>query len=143
MAKWRVYGRNTKKPNNDDKKGLWAIHWRQVVGRFADESGWDTDYMFHATRKWKFDWCHRVTRVAVEIDGGNRMAAVDEETGRAVAIGRHTQERDYKKLNAATADGWRVFRFTPDMLNRNPIECVSIVAGAVGVKLPRETEWNE
>lgn len=116
---------------------MWSTVWRQVTGRFTDESGWDTDYRFHDKRRWKFDWAHRVTRVAVEIDGGNRMAAVDDD-GNAVAIGGHTQEKDYEKLNAATANGWRVFRFTPAMLTRNPIGCVEQVTQLMGIELPSE-----
>lgn len=137
----RTYRRTQpRRTNNDDLKGMWATVWRQVTGRFVDESGWVTEYRFHQTRRWLFDWAHRPTRVAVEIDGGNTMAAVSDDGQHAIAIGGHTQEKDYHKLNAAAADGWRVFRFTPRMLTRDPIGCVQLVAGVMGIALPPETK---
>ena len=53
----------------------------------------------------------------MEIDGGNTQAVITK-TGRAVAVGRHTQEADYEKLNAAALLRWRVFRFTPAMVKK-------------------------
>jgi very-short-patch-repair endonuclease len=65
-------------------------------------------YAFDPVRKWRFDAAWPAFRVAVEVDGGTW-------TG-----GRHTRgdgyERDCEKLNAATLAGWRVFRFTTEMV---------------------------
>jgi len=47
----------------------------------------------------------------VEIDGGNRMAKIIN--GRAVAIGRHTQDADYEKMNESAILGWRVASLFP------------------------------
>ena len=54
--------------------------------------------------------------IACEVDGGNRMARINKRTGQAFAVGRHTQSDDYSKINRAVACGWRVFRFTPEMI---------------------------
>ncbi len=71
----------------------------------------EQEYRFHPERRWRFDLCWEFPRIAVEIDGGNRMATIGKN-GKAVAIGRHTQDADYEKLNEAGVLGYRVFRFT-------------------------------
>lgn len=72
------------------------------------------EYEFHTDRKWRFDFCWPDQKLAVEIDGGNRVATIIK--GKAVAVGRHTQDADYSKLNAATLAGYQVLRFTPTMV---------------------------
>ena len=60
-------------------------------------------------RHWRFDFAWPDHRIAVEVDGG------------AWSQGRHTRgsgfEEDCRKLNASAALGWRVLRFTSDMLD--------------------------
>lgn len=75
-----------------------------------------TGYRFCDGRKWEFDFALIDHRIAIEIDGGNRMAAINPRTGKPVAVGRHTQSDDYRKLNRAAELGWRVMRFTPEMI---------------------------
>jgi len=119
----------------NDKAELFGVAWRSVVGVIPDDSGWRREHEFAKAdgRKWRFDWAHIPTRVAVEVDGGNRMARI--VNGRAVAVGRHTQDADYEKGNAATAAGWRVFRFSTAMIVRDPDGCAKIVARAMGVRV--------
>ena len=78
------------------------------------------EYQFHETRKWRFDFAHPETLIAVEVDGG-------VWTG-----GRHTRGQGYvndcEKLNAAAAMGWRVFRFPAHRLTLGDAE---MVAGAI------------
>ena len=77
------------------------------------------EYKFYPVRRWRFDFAWPEEKVAVEIEGG---VYID---------GRHTRgegyERDLEKYNAATASGWKVFRFTPGMLKRNPLGCIKQV----------------
>lgn len=76
------------------------------------------EYRFDAVRRWRFDFAWVRQRVAVEIEGG------------AWTQGRHTRGAgfgaDCAKYNAATLAGWRVLRFTGDML-RDPAQCVAQV----------------
>jgi len=71
------------------------------------------EYRFHPPRRWRFDaaWPERL--LAVEIEGG------------AWASGRHVRgtgyEGDCEKYNQAACDGWIVLRYTPQMINRNPL----------------------
>lgn len=66
------------------------------------------EYQFVLTRKWRFDFAWPVQRIAVEVEGGTWQ------------IGRHQRpagfERDCEKYNEAAFLGWRVFRFTKNMI---------------------------
>ncbi len=65
---------------------------------------------------WRFDVAWIGHKVAVEVDGGNRMAGINPRNGTPVAIGRHTLDGDYAKRNTAVLLGWRVLFYTLDML---------------------------
>ncbi len=65
------------------------------------------EYVFHPTRKWRFDFCwpNRINPVALEVDGGIWIA------------GRHSRgaslKKDWEKRNAAAALGWRMIYCEP------------------------------
>lgn len=63
------------------------------------------EYLFHDTRKWRFDWAWPPEMVALEIEGG------------AWTEGRHTQgagfTKDMQKYSEAAALGWRIVRVAP------------------------------
>lgn len=75
------------------------------------------EFRFAPPRRWRFDFAWPEHRVAVEVDGG------------AWTGGRHVHPqgfaRDHEKLNAAVMQGWRVLRFTPQMLDE--VDAVSMV----------------
>ena len=50
---------------------------------------------------------------------------------RNVAVGRHTGSADYVKLNLAVLYGWRVLRFTTEMLKKDPQGCVDVLRRAL------------
>lgn len=64
-------------------------------------------WTFHPDRKWRFDFAF-AWGVAAEVEGGTWVG------------GRHVQgggfQKDCEKYNAATMNGWRVFRFTGEMV---------------------------
>jgi very-short-patch-repair endonuclease len=66
------------------------------------------EYRFHPTRKWRFDFWIPAHQLGVEIEGGTWMA------------GRHNRgsgyAKDLEKYNAATLLGYRVLRFTTQMV---------------------------
>ncbi len=68
----------------------------------------DQEYRFHPFRRWRFDFAWPEDKLAVEIEGGTWVN------------GRHNRpkgfEADCEKYNAATLLGWRVLRFTGDMV---------------------------
>lgn len=72
-----------------------------------------TEFRFHPTRRWRFDYAWPQHRVALEIEGGIW-------TG-----GRHTRGvgfvRDMEKYNTATVMGWKVLRCQPADIRKLPI----------------------
>ena len=65
--------------------------------------GWVAEHKFSPTRRWRFDFCHPVLKIAVEVEG-------------AVWVrGRHTRGsgflKDMEKYNAAVLLGWKVLRY--------------------------------
>jgi very-short-patch-repair endonuclease len=68
----------------------------------------ETEYQFMVRRKFRFDIAWPSRRIAVEVDGGTWSG------------GRHVQGRGYEndciKINAATEQGWRVFRYTTGLV---------------------------
>jgi hypothetical protein len=66
------------------------------------------EYRFHPVRRWRFDYAWPAQKLAMEIQG-------------AVFVqGRHTRgaglRKEYEKLNAAAADGWRVLFILPEQI---------------------------
>ena len=62
------------------------------------------EFMFHPTRRWRFDYAYPDKKIAIECEGGIFVA------------GRHTRgmgfAKDCVKYNSATVLGWRVLRYT-------------------------------
>lgn len=69
----------------------------------------EREFVFHPSRKWRFDFAHLESRTAIEIEGGIWTAS------------RHTTGRgfsnDCEKYNEAALRGWAVFRLTGDMID--------------------------
>lgn len=84
--------------------------------------GHSLEHRFSSPRRWRFDiaWVDR--KIAVEIDGGvyARYGARRCPLCRQIPSGRHTSgagfEKDCEKMDEAVLLGWRVFRFTPKMI---------------------------
>jgi very-short-patch-repair endonuclease len=76
--------------------------------RAAKLRGWERDAKLIQGRKWEYDFSHCIYKIIVEIEGGIW-------TG-----GRHVSgagfQKDCEKYNAATLRGYRLFRFTPEMV---------------------------
>ena len=115
---WRIYAGDLPEPEHD-------YHFaRELIG--------DSPYPparpnFRERMKraclgdWKFDFAWRDSLVAVELEGGTWMKKARHTSGKGYS-------RDCKKYNTAQANGWRVYRFTSDMLKDDPEGCVRIVA---------------
>ena len=94
----------------------------------------ELEYRFHPTRKWRFDMAYPDEMLAIEIEGGIYGRAVrcnncgqqvmkHTKGGRMVIVregGRHNTgkgiEKDAEKYNEAALLGWKVLRFTSDMI---------------------------
>jgi very-short-patch-repair endonuclease len=68
-----------------------------------------TEYRFHPTRKFRFDYAWPEKSLALEVDGG------------VYVQGRHTRgkgvENDMEKYNEAAVLGWCVLRVSPKHVN--------------------------
>jgi very-short-patch-repair endonuclease len=64
------------------------------------------EYTFHPKRKWRFDFAFPEPMIAIEIEGG--------VNGRHQRIGGFVG--DCHKYNSAALLGWRVLRYTTDMV---------------------------
>lgn len=64
-----------------------------------------TEYRFHPSRRWRFDYAYPAHKVAIEVEGA------------VWAGGRHTRGAGYladcEKYNAAQLLGWIVLRYSP------------------------------
>ena len=82
-----------------------------------------TDHRFDPARRFRFDFAWPDVKVAVELEGGTW------------ARGRHVRgegyARDCEKYNRATEMGWRLYRYTADMLRADPVACVEQVRRAL------------
>lgn len=70
---------------------------------------WEEEYVFLKGRRFRFDFAWPKHMIAVEIEGATFVK------------GRHTSgvgfAKDCEKYNLATLSGWRVYRFTTQMVN--------------------------
>lgn len=77
--------------------------WTDLGGPDLEE-----ELKFHTSRKWRLDFCHLPSRVAIELEGG------------VYSRGRHTRGagfvRDCEKYNAATRCGYTIFRLATGMV---------------------------
>lgn len=80
-----------------------ALHIR-ALGIYQPER----EYRFHPPRKWRVDFAWPDCKVAVEVEGGTHNQ------------GRHVRaqgfEKDCEKYNALSEMGWRLFRYTSQMV---------------------------
>lgn len=84
-----------------------TLHWQLIAEKIT---GYTMEYRFHPERKWRFDFCWPKEKIAVEVEGGTWSG------------GRHTTgsgfAKDCEKYNHAAMMGYRVFRFTSDMVKK-------------------------
>lgn len=77
----------------------------------------EEQYKFCPTRRFRFDYAYPGIKLAIEIDGGQWQAFG----------GRHSRDSDREKLNIAASLGWRVLRFSGEMLKNTPDKCMKVL----------------
>ena len=91
---------------------LWAICCKEKKIEFNLVK----EFKFHPLRRWKFDFAIPELKVAVEIEGG------------VYTNGRHTRgvgyAKDCEKYNNATLEGWRLFRLTSNLCNKDSVDSI-------------------
>jgi very-short-patch-repair endonuclease len=101
-----------------DKAAAFMYYWRVCLNRLAPEPVAEYPFTHVIGRRHRFDFAFVEQKVAVEIEGN----AWNVPGG-----GKHMTDRDLEKYNLAASMGWRVLRFSPGMLKRDPQGCVEIV----------------
>lgn len=85
-----------------------------------------SEYVFHATRRWRADFAHLDSRTLIEIEGGIWIQ------------GRHNRPQgfanDAEKYLEAALDGWRVLRLTELQITAPTVERIIGFIGTSGVK---------
>lgn len=69
----------------------------------------ESEYRFHPTRKWRFDYAVPEIRLAVEYNGHAGFVGKAGASAHSSVTGI---TRDAEKLNSAIGCGWRVLQFT-------------------------------
>lgn len=69
-------------------------------------------------RRHRFDYAFPCQKVAIEINGNAWQTA---------GGGRHGKDSDLEKMNLAVSLGWKVYQFSPAMLENDPVKCVDMV----------------
>ena len=80
-----------------------------ALSQFPDMPQPETEYRFHSKRRWRFDFAWPGLMLAVEVEGGQWVNGRHNRAGAGY-------EGDLEKYNAAALAGWRVLRFSGDMV---------------------------
>lgn len=96
-----------------DLEAKFEMDWRML----HPDLDLETEHRFHPTRKWRFDFAHLDSRVAVEIEGGHWVS------------GRHTRgsgfEKDCEKYLQAALRGWVVLRIPGSMIQPDVMDIIA------------------
>ena len=110
----------------------------------------EREWRFCDSRRFRFDFAWPEQKVVAELEGGTWGKPVYchkcgvrvmsfTKTGKPYPVastgGRHVRGRGYEsdceKYNLAMASGWRVFRVTAGMLERDPAGFIEMIAGII------------
>lgn len=69
----------------------------------------EREFKFCNGRKWAFDFAFPESKVAIEIEGGTRFGKSRHSRGQGFV-------NDCEKYNAATRLGWKVYRYSTEMV---------------------------
>jgi very-short-patch-repair endonuclease len=110
-----------KRRQSKDKARLFVTYW-DMLGPLDLQPVAEYEFSAVVGRRHRFDYCFPVQKVAVEIEGN---------AWKVRGGGRHMRDADLEKYNLAAALGYRVFRFSPAMIERDPHKCIDQVAEAL------------
>jgi hypothetical protein len=87
-----------------------------------------SEYRFSPPRRYRWDFCHIESKVAIEIQGGVWMGKSGHSGGTGLV-------KDYEKLCLAATKGWRVFLLADSMITDEYLGSIA-TAISVGVQQP-------
>lgn len=86
------------------------------------------EYLGVKGRKFRFDFAHPDTQIAIEINGGTWVSSNKRAKGKSSHATGVGLERDYEKLNCAIAQGWSVFQLSSTMIT---VEWLNTIAKTI------------
>lgn len=107
-------------------KTKWEDRFRVLI-KGLGAPPWHEQYVFHPTRKWRFDFAWPDRKIAFEMEGAIWMRGGG---GHSHPLGI---EKDIEKMNAAVILGWAVVRVTGKMLHARTLfqdEAAQLVTAA-------------
>lgn len=110
-----------KRRSHEDKKWVF-LNTFTMMSRHRENLP-TSEFIFHAKRKWRFDWAWPELKIAVEVHGGGFVNG-GHNRGRAMMA-------DLEKLRAAILLGWRVFPFLVQEIEENPVGCIETIEAAL------------
>lgn len=128
------------KQQKTDNADLFAHYWRNHAPPHAPSLVREFHFAKERKRNYRADFAEERSKVLIEIDGGNRLVRyTTNKRGHRVpvVVGRHTGDDDYEKLNLANELGWVVLRYTPRMINRDPMGCIEQVLRTIQARTRR------
>lgn len=94
--------RGKAKSTNTEEKAILGLLIHGICQEHQLE--YKTDYKFHNSRRWKFDYAIPALNIAIEYEG-----LQSEKSGHTTLVG---YTRNCDKYNAAVLDGWHLLRYT-------------------------------
>lgn len=91
--------------------------------RSAKITGWKRQYKYVPGRKFQADFAFPVQKLIVEVDGGIYTRRAHGSVGGIIA--------DMRRTNIAAINGWRVMRFRPDEIRKEPDSIVEQIKQAL------------
>jgi len=123
QANWAGFksARKTTRIPKQDAAPVFAWAWK--VANLVPDLAPVPEYQFMPDRRFRFDWAFVAHKVGIEVDGGLWLRVGHAHPGNIL--------KEMVKFNFAAAAGWRVFRFTPEMLRADPVACCELVRQAL------------
>lgn len=90
---------------------LWRYHYPKIK--------LTREYKFLPNRRFRFDFCHILTKTAIEIHGGRYVKGNRSHFGAGAAS-------DHEKLNLAQMDGWLVFQLCDNMITDHWLKAIAV-----------------
>jgi hypothetical protein len=88
-----------------------------------------SEYRFSPPRRYRWDFCHLESKIAIEIQGGVWMGKSGHSGGTGLV-------KDYEKLNLAASLGWRVFLLADSMITVEYLGSIASTISTPGVVYP-------
>jgi len=107
---------------NADKAHLFLTRWIQLAPAGSPIPVSEYPFSQVVKRKHRADFAFPADKLLIEVDGGKY----------AVGGGRHAGDKDKEKLNLANELGYRVLRYSPQMIEDNPLSVVNQVLRCLG-----------